>query len=114
MAGAQQIGGFGVIATAGILVADHQGDGGAGGVSLVYAGQKFHGVGFGTGGGKSVAAGTASVHGGSNGRFIHRQAGGQTVQHGTHGGAVAFAEDGQADRIAKGVFHSKRILSQEE
>ena len=38
MAGAQQVGGLGVIAAAGVLVFDHQGNGGAGGVAVHHAG----------------------------------------------------------------------------
>ena len=106
VAGAQKAGGLGVVAAAGVLVADQQRDGGAGGVAPVHAGKKLHFVRLGTRGGKPVPAGAAAVHGGGDGRLVHRQPGGQAVQHGAHGGAVALAKDRQADGVAKGVFHA--------
>ena len=105
MAGAQQVGGFGVVAAAGIQVADHQGDGRAGGAALIHAGEELHSVGLGAGGGKPISAGAAAVHPLGDVRFIHRQPRGQAVQHSADGGTVAFAKNGQAQCIAKGIFH---------
>ena len=75
MSGAQQILRLGVVAAAGILVADHQGQRGAGGFSPVHTGQKFHLVGLGAGGRKSVASGAAAIHGGGHSGLVNGQTG---------------------------------------
>ena len=95
VAGAQQIRRFCIISAAGVGVADHHGDGGAGGMAVDHTAQKLH----------HISAGAAAVHPLGDVRFIHRQPRGQTVQHSADGGTVAFAKDGQAQRIAKGIFH---------
>ena len=105
VAGAQQVGGFGVVAAAGIQVADHQGDGRAGGAALIHAGEELHGVGLGAGGGKTIPAGAAAVHGRGNRGLIHRQARGQPVEHCPHGRSMALTKNRHTDGISKGVFH---------
>ena len=105
VAGAQQVGGFGVVAAAGIQVADHQGDGRAGGAALIHAGEELHGVGLGAGGGKPIPAGAAAVHGRGNHGLIHRQARGQPVKHRPHGRSMALTKNRHTDGISKGVFH---------
>ena len=110
MSGAQQILRLGVVDAAGILVADHQGQRGAGGFSPVHTGQKFHLVGLGAGGRKSVASGAAAIHGGGHSSLVNGQAGSQAVQHSAHGGTVAFAKNGHRYGISKGVFHRRHSI----
>ena len=103
--GAQQVCSFGIVAAAGVLVADDHRHGGAGGAALVHAGEELHNVGLGAGGGKPIAPGAAAVHCGGDGGLVHGQACGQTVQHRADGRAVALSENGHRNSIAKGVFH---------
>ena len=105
MAGAQQIRRFCIISAAGVGVADHHGDGGAGGMAVDHTAQKLHHIRLGAGGGKPISAGAAAVHPLGDVGFIHRQPRGQAVQHSADGGTVAFAKNGQAQCIAKGIFH---------
>ena len=107
VAGTQKVGGLGVIAAAGVGVAHHQRDGGAGGVAVHYAGEELHFVRLGAGGGKPIPAGAAAVHGGGDGGGVHRQSGGQPVQHRAHRRTVAFAKNRHADGISVGVFQEK-------
>ena len=107
VAGTQKVGGLGVIAAAGVGVAHHQRDGGAGGVAVHHAGEELHLVRLGAGGGKPVPAGAAAVHGGGDGGGVHRQSGGQPVQHRAHRRTVAFAKNCHADGISVGVFQEK-------
>ena len=105
VAGAEQVGGLGVIAAAGVLVLDHQGNGRAGSVAVDHARKKLDLIGLHPGGGKTVAPGPALIHAGGQQRLVHRDAGGHAVQHRADGFAVALAEDGQRQCAAKGVFH---------
>ena len=111
VAGAQQRRGFGIVAAAGVGVAQQHRDGGAGGVAVQHAGQELHLIRLGAGGGKPVAPGAAAVHLPGQEIGVHRQAGGQAVQHRPHRRAVAFPEDGQRDRAAKSVFHRQAPYS---
>ena len=113
VAGAQKVGGLGVVAAAGVLVFDHQGNGGAGGVAVYHTGQQLHRVRFHPGGGKAVAPGTAFIHAGGEKALVHRHTGGHAVQHCAHGAAVALAEDGQRKVAAKGVFHGSVLHAQQ-
>ena len=76
MAGTQQVGSLGIVAAAGILVADDHCHGGAGSMALEHTGKKLHGVRLGAGGGKPIAPGAAAVHRGGDGGFVHGQPGG--------------------------------------
>ena len=89
--------GAGVVPAAGVLVLNHQGDGGAGGPALPHARKDLDGVGLHPGGGKAVSPGPAGVHAPGQECFVHRAPGGHPVQYGPHGPAVALAEDGQAE-----------------
>ena len=105
VAGAEQVGGLGVIAAAGVLVFDHQGNGGAGGVSVHHTGQQLHRICLHPGGGKAVAPGAALIHAGGEEALVHRHTGGHAVQYGPDGAAMALAEDGQGEVGAKRVLH---------
>lgn len=83
---------FCIISAAGVGVADHHGDGGAGGMAVDHTAQKLHHIRLGAGGGKPISAGAAAVHPLGDVRFIHRQPRGQAVQHSADGGTVAFAK----------------------
>lgn len=74
-------------------------------MAVDHTAQKLHHIRLGAGGGKPISAGAAAVHPLGDVRFIHRQPRGQTVQHSADGGTVAFAKNGQAQCIAKGIFH---------
>ena len=87
----------GVIPAAGVLVLNHQGDGGAGGPALPHARKDLDGVGLHPGGGKPIPPGPASVHAPGQKGLVHRAAGGHPVQYGPHGPAVALAEEGQTE-----------------
>ena len=113
MAGAQKVGGLGVVAAAGVLVFDHQGNGGAGGVAVHHTGQQLHRICLHPGGGKAVAPGAALIHAGGEKALVHRHTGGHAVQHRAHGAAVALAEDGQRKVAAKGVFHGSVLHAQQ-
>ena len=113
VAGAQQVGGLGVVAAAGVLVFDHQGNGGAGGVAVHHTGQQLHRICLHPGGGKAVAPGTALIHAGGEKSLVHRHTGGHAVQHRAHGAAVALAEDGQRKVAAKGIFHGSVLHAQQ-
>ena len=113
VAGAQKVGGLGVVRAAGVLVFDHQGDGGAGGVAVHHTGQQLHRIRLHTGGGKAVAPGTALIHAGGEEALVHRHTGGHAVQHRTYGAAVALAEDGQRKVAAKGIFHGSVLHAQQ-
>ena len=92
MARAQKIGGFGIVAAAGVGVGNGQRNGGARGVAIHHARKKFHLVRLNAGGGKPIAPGAAALHARSNVVAFHGQPGGQPVQHSADGRAVAFAE----------------------
>ena len=113
VAGAQKVGGLGVVRAAGVLIFDHQGDGGAGGVAVYHTGKQLHRVRFHPGGGKAVAPGTALIHAGGEEALVHRHTGGHAVQHRAHGTAVALAEDGQRKVAAKGIFHGSILHAQQ-
>ncbi len=74
-------------------------------MAVDHTAQKLHHIRLGAGGGKPISAGAAAVHPLGDVRFIHRQPRGQAVQHSADGGTVAFAKNGQAQCIAKGIFH---------
>ena len=105
VAGAEQVGGLGVIAAAGVLVLDHQGNGRAGGVAVDHARKKLDLIGLHPGGGKTVAPGPALVHAGCNAGLVHGDACRHAVQHRADGGTMALAENGQRQRAAVSVFH---------
>ena len=105
VAGAEQVSRLGVVAAAGVLVLDHQGDGRAGGVTVHDAGEQLNFIGLHTGRRKPIAPGAALIHAGGNEFLIHRHTSGHAVQHTADGPAVALAEDGQRQCAAKGVFH---------
>jgi hypothetical protein len=72
----------------------------------MHAGEDFHGIGFGTGGGEGALSGAAAVEfdldvGGAQG-----EAGRATVYYGADGGAVAFAKGGDAEELSEGVAHA--------
>ena len=97
--------GLGVIAAAGVLVLDHQGNGRAGGVAVDHARKKLDLIGLHPGGGKTVAPGPALVHAGGNAGLVHGDACRHAVQHRADGGTMALAENGQRQRAAVSVFH---------
>ena len=103
---AQQLLRFGVVAAAGILVADHQGQRRAGGSALIHAGQKLHLVRLGAGGRKPIAPGAAAIHRGCHGCLVNGQPCRQTVQHSADGGTVALAKNCHRYGISEGVFHT--------
>ena len=105
VAGAEQVGGLGVIAAAGVLVFDHQGDGGAGGPAVQHAGKELDLIRFHAGGGKPVAPRPALVHAEGEEFLVHRHARRHSIQHGPDGAAMALAEDGQGEVGAKRVLH---------
>ena len=105
VARAQQVGSFGIIAAAGVQVADHQGDGRARRVAVVHAGEELDGVGLGAGGGQAVAAGAATIHCGGDGSPIDGQPRREAIQHRADRRAMALAKNRHADGVSKGIFH---------
>ena len=105
MAGAEQVGGLGIVAAAGVLVLDHQGDGGAGRPAVHNAGEELHPVRLHAGGGQAVAPRPALVHAGGEEGIIHRHTRRHAVQHGADGAAMALAEDGQGEGRPERVLH---------
>ena len=97
MAGAKALRNGAVILAALVGIADQQGDGGAGGFTLVHATQDFDRVGLVALGDVAAGAGAAAVQVGLDIGLAQSHAGGAAVDHAANGRAVGFTKVGDCE-----------------
>ena len=100
MAGAKRRHDVGVVLAALILVADEQRDRRAGGAALEHAGENLHGIRLAPLRDVARGARLAAVEFGLDVGLADLQAGRAAIDHATDGGAMGFAERGDAKQTA--------------